>query len=142
MVFLRCPVSILTAGLLLVAGCSEKTPSRDHIPILKERLYQLQQVVRARNRAVMDSLLSPAILNYGQSSDSLLRFCFSPDGSFAFEQFGNCDIAYTNNRALAECFVMDSTNRTDRPIRLTFVYEHDLWLLKRFEPGDTTTGSH
>ncbi len=120
---------------LMAASCSEKTPSRDHIPILKQRLYLLQQAVKKKDRAAVDSLLSPKILSYQQNSDSLLRFVYGPDGLFAFAQFSNCEIRYTGGKARVDCFVVDSTGRTDRPIVFTFVHEHNLWLLKRFEEG-------
>jgi hypothetical protein len=132
---------VLASLVLLTTGCSEETPSRDHIPILKEKVYLLQQAVKEKNRAAIDSLLSPKILSYQQSSDSLLSFVYGPDDRFAFEQFGNCEIAYTSNRARIDCFVMDSTGRKDRPIVFTFVHKHDLWLLKRFEEGQMAKDS-
>jgi hypothetical protein len=126
---------ILVVPALLAAGCSEETPSRDHIPLLKERVYLLQQAVKEKNHTAIDSLLLPEILSYRQSSDSLLRFAYGPDDRFAFERFGDCEIIYTSDKARIDCFVMDSTGREDRPIVFTFVHKHDLWLLKRFEVG-------
>ena len=126
---------VLASLALLAAGCSEETPSRDHIPLLKERVYLLQQAVKEKIHAAIDSLLSPKILSYQQGSDSLLSFVYGPDDRFVFERFGNCEILYTSDKARIDCFVMDSTGRTDRPIVLTFVHKHDLWLLKRFEEG-------
>ena len=126
---------VLVSLALLAAGCSEETPSRDHIPLLKERVYLLQQAVKEKNRAAIDSLLSPKILSYQQGSDSLFSFVYGSDNRFVFERFGNCEIIYTSDKARIDCFVMDSTGRTDRPIVFTFVHKHDLWLLKRFETG-------
>ena len=65
---------VLASLALLAAGCSEETPSRDHIPLIKERVYLLQQAVKEKNRAAIDSLMSSEILSYRQGSDSLLRF--------------------------------------------------------------------
>ncbi len=132
---MRSILYILVVTALLAAGCSEETPSRDHIPLLKERVYLLQQAIKEKNLAAIDSLMSPKILSYQQGSDSLLRFVYWPDDRFAFERFGNCEIAYTSDKARIDCFVMDSTDRKDRPIVFTFVHKHDLWLLKRFEVG-------
>jgi hypothetical protein len=123
------------ALVFLAFGCTEKTPSRVHIPVLKARISLLQEAVKTRNRAAIDSLMTPEILSIGQSSDSLLRFVYGSDDRFAFERFGNCEIVYTADMARFECFIMDSTSQTNRPIVLTFVYRHDLWLLKRFEAG-------
>ena len=132
---------VLVSLALLAAGCNEKTPSRDHIPLLKERVYLLQQAVKGKNHAAIDSLLSPKILSYRQGSDSLLSFVYGPDDRFAFERFGNCEIIYTSDKARIDCFVMDGTGRKDRPIVFTFVHKHELWLLKRFEEGQTAEDS-
>lgn len=125
--------------LLTLISCDKKTPSRDHIPNIKERVYLLQEAIKDHNRAAIDSLLSTDILDAGQNSDSLISFCFGSDGNFGFERLGNCVIAYTNNNAEARCFVMDSTGSEERPMRLMWVQQHDMWLLSRFEIGDTTT---
>lgn len=121
--------------LVLLSGCAEKTPTRDHIPLLKRKIYDLQQAVKSKNQAAIDSLLSVKIISRGQSSDSLLTFVYGADGDFGFERFANYDITYTNDRARVDCFVMDSTALTDRPITLFLVYEHDRWLFTSFETG-------
>jgi len=131
---------LLIFGLLSVLiSCSQKTPSRNHIPDIKERVFLLQEAIKDRNQAAIDSLLSTDILDNGQSSDSLISYCFGPDGDFGFERLGNCVIAYTNDNAEARCFVMDSTGAEDRPLRLMWKHQHDMWLLSRFEMGDSTT---
>ncbi|RME21022.1 MAG: hypothetical protein D6800_12550 [Candidatus Zixiibacteriota bacterium] len=79
-------------------------------------------------------MLSVKALSLHLSSDSLLRFVYGPDGDFPFVQFGDASYLYTNDKARIDAFVMDSTRGRDRPITFTFVHEHDLWLLKRFEP--------
>jgi len=122
---------------LLVASCGpEKTPDRNQIPIIKGRVYDLQEAVKAKDRAGIDSLLSVQILDLGLSSDSLLNFVYNFDGAyFPFERFGDYRIFYTHNIARVDCYLMDSTSRTDRPFSMTMVKEHDLWLLKRFQAG-------
>ena len=116
----------LGMGLAFWAGCDkEMTPSRDQIPVLKKTVYALQERVKTRDRAAIDSLLSAKILDHKQSSDSLLNFVYGSSGDFAFEQFGSCDIAFTRRNAEASCFVMDSTHGKDRPIRLLFIKDED-----------------
>lgn len=131
----------MTACLFLLVGCETEPPARNHIPILKKRLFSLQEAVKAQNRAAIDSLLSVQILAIDQNSDSLLRFTYGEDGSFAFRQFATGGIIYTNETARIDCFIMDSTQTRDRPMILTFVFEHDQWLLKRFEPGEVGADS-
>ncbi len=126
---------MLVLIVLIMAGCGQKTPSRDHIPILRQRVFQLQEAIRERNRAAIDSLSSLRILSANQDSDSLLRFVYGPDDDYPFDRLGDYEIFYTQNRAQIDCYIIDSTGSKDRPLRVNFIYEHDLWLLERFEPG-------
>jgi hypothetical protein len=119
----------------LIFACETQTPSRDHIPILQQRLFRLQEAIKTRDRSAIDSLLSVQILTNDQSSDSLLKYIYGPTGDFAFSQLGRYRVFYTEAKARIDCYVMDSSMTTDRPLTLTFVLEHDMWLLKRFEPG-------
>lgn len=115
-------------------GCAEKrTPSRDHIPLIKTKLSYLQNGVLTRNRAVIDSVLSVKILDIGQSSDSLLKFVYGEDNTFAFELFAEPVIIYTDKVAMIECYLMDSTKTKNRPMTLLFSYDNEIWLLSRFE---------
>ncbi|MCK4460294.1 MAG: hypothetical protein KAW46_00735 [candidate division Zixibacteria bacterium] len=130
----------LLAALLTLGSCAEKKPpARNHIPLLKARLFSLQEAVKTLNRAAIDSLLSVQILDNDQNSDSLLQFAYGPDGGYVFRQFAVGEITYTNDNARIDCFIMDSSHTRDRPLILTYVYEHDQWLLKRFEPGKVET---
>ena len=128
-------VLLLVVAVVLFAACEKKSPKRDQIPLLQNQVLGLQTAVKDRNRAAIDSLLSVKILDRGQGSDSLLGFVYGPSGDFAFERFGNCDIAYTQDRARIDCFIMDSTVNRDRPITFFLAIEHDLWLFTSFEEG-------
>ncbi|MEW6412132.1 MAG: hypothetical protein AB1483_06610 [Candidatus Zixiibacteriota bacterium] len=120
---------------LVWSGCSKKSPKRDQIPLLKGKIFALQEAVKERNRAAIDSLLSVKIIDNGQSSDSLLSFVYGPDGGFGFERFGNCEILYTANKARMECYVMDSTSQEDRPVTFFMALEDDMWLFTSFQQG-------
>jgi hypothetical protein len=124
-----------------MAACEQKPPSRDHMPILQNKLFQLQEAIRSQSRAAIDSLLSLQMLAIGQNSDSLLSFVYGPNDGFAFERLGDYEIFYTSDKARIDCFMMDSSSVHDRPLVLTFVFEHDMWLLKRFEPGQDSSGT-
>ena len=135
----RLIIAALAVMIILgIVGCGEDTPDRDQIPIIKKRLYVLQEAIASKNLAAIDSLLSPKILTYKESSDSLVKFCFNPDGSFAFDRLGNCDIRYAHKKAVVDCVLIDSTGQKGKPIHLSFVKEHKMWLLSRFDVGDTT----
>ena len=126
-----------TVGLLLSLGigCTNKTPDRDHIPVLRKKLFDLQQAVASKNRAAVDSLLSIEILEVGEDTDSLLRYVYGTDGSFSFRQFGKAEYFYTRDKARIDCFIMDSLATEDRPMTFTLILDGGRWLFKRFEPG-------
>lgn len=115
-------------------GCTEQEPSREHIPLLRQQLYKLQEAVAAKNASAIDSILSVDALPLGMTSDSLLKLVYGPEDNFPFLLFGDAEILYTNEKARIDCFIMDSTSGHDRPLTVTLVYQHSLWLLKRFEP--------
>ena len=122
---------------LLVAGCSEeKSPPRDQIPILRERLYSLEQVILRKDRAAIDSLLSTEILDYHESSDSLLNFVYGSDRDRSFVRLGDYQIFYNFDLAVATCYLMDSLGTKDRPVKFTFKKDDGVWLLKKFEPWE------
>jgi hypothetical protein len=126
--------AILFVAVILCIGCGkEKTPPRDQIPVLRERVFELQQAVKDQNNRAIDSLLSIKIQSHQQTSDSLLNLVYGPRRDFAFTQFGACQYNYTHKKALVECYIMDSTSQRNRPILFSWVHEHDMWLLKRFE---------
>jgi len=133
-------VSLITA-LVLLAGCSEHTPDRDHMPLLRARLFQLQQAVKGGDRAAIDSLMSIRIIDNRQGSDSLLNFIYGADRSLSFDRFDNYDIVYTHSKAQIGCEVVDSTGAERRPVKLNYIWEHDLWLLTSFVVGGSEEDS-
>lgn len=117
-------------------GCQrEKLPSRDQIPVIRARLQALNEGILQQDRAAIDSLLSVSILDLHEGADSLLRYVYGPDSLFPFRRLGDYDIFYTEDRAVIDCFIMDSAEDHSRPFKLTFGLEDTLWLLRRFEPG-------
>lgn len=138
-------VSVKFVGLVLllaVVGCGpDKLPSRDHIPVLKQRLYALEQGLVAGDRAALDSMMSVKILDIGQDSDSLLRFVYGADGRWPFHRLGDYNIFFSNKIAVINCYIMDTTEQRDRPLKLMYELDDQLWLLTRFDVGDTDTTS-
>lgn len=129
-------------ALLIFMGCSEdKLPSRDLIPELHQRLSDLEQAIKANSRAAIDSLMSVEMLDAGQDSDSLLRFVYGANGDYRFVSLANYEIFFTNELAVIDCYIMDSTGQTDRPLKLRFKRDDDLWLLKRFDAGQHDSAS-
>jgi len=128
--------------VMMIAGCGEEElPSRDEIPVLRQSVAALEQAIASGNPVVLDSLLSVEMLDLGQSSDSLLGFVFGPERDFPFYRLGDCEIFYTKDLAVVDCFVMDSTETADRPIKLHFKKFNEHWLLRKFEVGESKPAS-
>jgi len=129
-------ILLLLPAALLSLNCGDKqTVSRDHIPVIKKQFYTLQEAVKNRDTAELDSLISEAMLDDDMDTDSLFGFVYGADGSFAFDRFGEYEIFYTNKKARVDCYIQDSTLTKDRPAVFTFIFDDDRWLLKRFEAG-------
>lgn len=128
---------VLAAALLAtLASCGgeEEPPSRDVFPVIKDRLFTLQEAVRQRNLATIDSLLSSDAAEKGMDADSLLEFVYGADDSFPFERFGDYDIVHTDRIAQVICYIMDSTADSTRPMRFLFAPRGDgNWLIRSFE---------
>ena len=127
---------LLLSAALLGWGCGDQqTVSRDHIPVIKDQFYSLQEAVKNRDTAALDSLISEDMLDDNLDADSLFGFVYGADGSFAFDRFGDYEIFYTNKKARVDFYIMDSTLAKDRPAVFTFVLDDGRWLLKRFDAG-------
>ncbi|MDD3731949.1 MAG: hypothetical protein PHU88_06205 [candidate division Zixibacteria bacterium] len=128
-------ITCFLLGAVLLTGCGEKNPSREHIPVIKDRFYDLQEAIKARNMSALDSLMSAKMLSDRMDVDSLLRFIYGSEGENNFNHFGEYEIFYTQNKARVDCYLMDSSAARDRPAAFTFILDGDRWLLKRFEAG-------
>lgn len=127
---------MMALGLLIGAGCEkEKLPSRDEIPILRERVYKLEQAVLHRSTAEIDSLASAEMLERGLSADSLLGLVYGPDRDRPFAKFDNYTIFYDRSLALVTCDIADSTADAGRPVKLIYHKYGDRWLLRSFQPA-------
>ncbi len=127
--------ALISLVLIIAAGCGEKTPNRDYIPILKERVYLLLQAVKNRDAIALDSLLTDDLKDSPSGMDSLVKFVTEPNGTFPFARFGECEIYYDDRKARADCYITDSLGKGERRITLTYENRKDRWLLKSFEPG-------
>ena len=127
-------VTLTLAGFMLGCG-GDDLPSRDQIPVLRARLFALEQGIRDHSRAAIDSLLSVDILDVKQSSDSLLRFVYGPGDTLPFVRLGDYTIFFSREMAVIDCFIMDSTEQPNRPLRLMYKLDDDLWLLREFREG-------
>jgi hypothetical protein len=127
---------LAVAGAVLLGGCGgEELPSRDQIPILRQKVYALEQGIRTRNRTALDSLLSVDILDFKENSDSLLNFVYGAADRFPFKKLGDYTIFFSKDVGVVDCFIMDSTENRERPLRLMYKFDDKTWLLTEFRGG-------
>lgn len=124
---------------LALFSCQEKAPNRDFIPILKQQVYALQEAVKGTDRSRLDSLLMDD-LREANGADSLIRFVGGTDGQFRFTQFAQCEIYYNDDKARADCVLLDSAGQAGPAVTLTLVNHRGKWLLKRFETKPSGSG--
>lgn len=128
--YLVCIAAILCAG----PGCREKSPSRDYIPIIKQRIYAVQEAIKSRGKNAIDSLLTSDYAA-GGGADSLVQFANGSDPTFAFGRFAHTEIYYTNDKARVDCVIVGQDNRNLRSATLTFERRKENWLLKQIAAG-------
>ncbi len=123
-------------GLLVLVSmsCRQTSPPRDQIPALRERLAKVQEVIKGRNPAQVDSLFSSQIRREAGIMDSLYLFVYGADLRFPFYRFADYQIVYNQEKARIDCLLSDSLGEQTRPVTLTFVLEGKRWQLKRWEP--------
>ncbi len=127
-------VIVLAIALSAAWSCREKSPSRDYIPIIKQRIYVVQEAIKSRGKNAIDSLLTEEYAAAG-GADSLVRFANGSDPTFAFSRFAHTEIYYTNDKARVDCAIVGQDNRSLRSATLTFERNKDRWLLKQIAPG-------
>lgn len=115
-------------------SCREKAPSRDYIPVIKERIYAVQEAIKSRGRNAIDSLLTADYAAAG-GADSLVQFANGSDPTFAFGRFAHTEIYYTNDKARVDCVIMGQDKRSLRSATLTFEHQKERWLLKQIAAG-------
>jgi len=129
----RTITAVLLAAALL-GGCrSEKLPSRDEIPLLRQQFFALEQALKQKSAAGIDSLASTDLRAGGRIPDSLLAFVYGPAGEFGFTRFDDYTIFFNNELAIINCDLIDSSGAQRRPARFDFRKQDDRWLLKSYQ---------
>lgn len=122
-------------GVMLVLACKEKTPNRDFFPVIKQRVFLLQEAIRTRTKAGLDSLLSSDYAARG-GADSVVQFAYGDDPDFQFARIGEAEIFYTDERARVDGVIVGEDGRALRDVILIYEHRGEKWLLKRMGPGE------
>ena len=129
-------VTVLIVGLMFIglSACTrEKKLSREELPLIKETVFALEQVIRLRSDVYIDSIVSSDANRAVLSPDSLYDVIYT-DGLEEFPGFAGKRIAYRGDAARIDCFVPVS-DTIERPVTITLHKENEIWLVKNIEPG-------
>lgn len=124
-------VFIFVVGSLIVS-CTHKDPPRDEIPLIKKLLGRIDQAVREKNAALLDSLIIADAYKLGYNSTKILDDVYPTDTS-QFLKFGGREFFYTKDEGVVNCYIVPDTADTGRPVEMTLVKANDQWYLKRFD---------
>lgn len=123
-------LSSLLLVALLVPGCKEKTPNRNYISVIKQRVFVLQQAIKDRSKIALDSLLTEEYASRA-GADSVVQFSYGEDPTFQFDHFGRVEIFYTDSRARVDGNVVGVDGRILKEMTLVYEHQGERWLLKR-----------
>ncbi|MCK5126597.1 MAG: hypothetical protein KAR42_10100 [candidate division Zixibacteria bacterium] len=127
-------IVIIVVTLLLsvmIWGCGEKHIPSDEIPVIKESIKALENVIIRRDYTLFDSILSPEASGENTTADHVFALIYR-DGITSFTGFINKQIIYNNDAARVDC----EANVGEGPpqaITITFKKDGDIWLLKKVE---------
>ena len=133
-------LSTLLLLALSVPGCKEKTPNRNYIPVIKQRVFVLQQAIKDRSKTALDSLLTEEYRSRS-GADSVVQFSYGEDPTFQFDHFGRAEIFYTDSRARVDGNVVGVDGRILKEMTLIYEHQGERWLLKRIGPIERSPDS-
>ncbi|MCP4568578.1 MAG: hypothetical protein GY841_13455 [FCB group bacterium] len=120
--------------IAVLSACTrEKQLAREELPLIKETVFALEQVIKLRSAVYIDSIVSSDANRTILSADSLFDFIYS-DGTGEFSGFTGKRIVYRGDAARIDCFA-PGPDSTEKPLTITLHKENDLWLVKNIEPG-------
>ncbi|MEE9443637.1 MAG: hypothetical protein V3V99_13310 [candidate division Zixibacteria bacterium] len=118
--------------LISIPGCQEDIVTRDEIPLIKDSITAIENVIKARDPIYLDSLLCSEAPSAGTSTETILDFIYDDDLS-EFIGFTGRQIFYRNDAARIDCSVSGPAG-TVKEITITLKKENEVWLLKKIEP--------
>jgi hypothetical protein len=123
--------------MVLAIGCKEKTPNRDFIPVLKKKVFLLQEAIKTRSRVALDTLLTNEYAS-NSGADSVVQFAYGDEPGFEFDRFGRTEIFYTDSRARVDGQIVGVDGTVLKDMVLTYEHIGERWLLKRIGDAEPT----
>ncbi|MDD4050286.1 MAG: hypothetical protein PHR28_00125 [candidate division Zixibacteria bacterium] len=132
---MKCLMNVfLAAALLLVsAGCERKRQvSSEEIPFIKNSIVAFENVIKAHNGILLDSILSSDAAAAGTTSEDLLKFVYT-DSLREFVGFTDKEIIFRGDVARVDCDLTGADGYR-KPVTITLRKEDKVWLIKKLEP--------
>jgi len=119
--------------LILAVSCSHKNPPRDEIPKIKNILAKLEQTIKEKNAAAIDSLIIADSYSKGYSSQTIISRVYPSPEDTNFFSFGKREFFYTENKAVVNCSILRNSADSGRPAEITLTKIADRWLIEKFD---------
>lgn len=127
-------VNVFLASFLLLvsAGCERKRQvSEEEIPYIKNSIVALENVIKAHNAILLDSILSSDAAAAGTTPEGLLKFVYT-DSLRQFVGFTDKEIVFRGDAARVDCYLTGADGYR-RPVTITLRKEGGVWLIKKLE---------
>ena len=92
----------------------------------------MEQAVRDKNAAALDSLILAESYDEGYHSSKILADVY-PDDTGSFLTFGRREFFYTKDNGVVNCYIVADTADTGRAVEITLAKKYDNWYLKKFD---------
>lgn len=130
----RVLATILALAVLAgAAGCEKKRQvASEEIPYIKNSVVALENVIKAHNGIILDSILSSEAKGVGTTAEGMLAFVYT-DSLREFVGFTDKEIVFRGDAARVDCNIAGADGYR-RPVTITLRKEDKVWLIKKLEP--------
>lgn len=132
---MRRSFTVISALFLLanLSGCEKRRQvAAEEIPYIKNSVVALENVIKAHNSIILDSILSSEATGVGTTAEGMLAFVYT-DSLREFVGFTDKEIVFRGNAARVDCNIAGADGYR-RPVTITLRKENKVWLIKKLEP--------
>lgn len=132
---MRRSFTVISALFLLahLSGCEKKRQvASEEIPYIKNSVVALENVIKAHNGIILDSILSSEAKGVGTTAEGMLAFVYT-DSLREFVGFTDKEIVFRGDAARVDCNIAGADGYR-RPVTITLRKENKVWLIKKLEP--------
>ncbi len=118
----------------LISSCKDPYPSVDERPKILTLIGKLQNAVKDKNAAAIDSLIIAESYQKGYSSASVLRDVYGDSETAGFYAFGGKEFYYAADEGVVNFTIMaDSSDTVGRAAEVVVKKIKDDWYISKFD---------